>query len=152
MNSIFFKLVTPEKTLLNKEILSIACNTELGQITVLPNHIPLVANLVPGELIVTNKTGEGEYVYVAGGFIQINPNSEVTVLADAAEHHYEIDIKRAEEAKNRAQKAMSETQRSSEEYAKVAASLERSLGRLKIARKRAHKGKVPVTGEGIFTE
>ena len=151
MDTIKFQLVTPEKTLLSKELLSLTCSTEMGQITILPNHIPLVANLVSGELIVKSSVGE-EYIYLAGGFIQVNPKSEVTILADAAEHHFEIDIKRAEDAKERARKAITETKLSSEEYAKVAASLERSMGRIRIVRKRAHKGRVPLTGEGVFTE
>lgn len=151
MDLIHFQLVTPEKTLLSKDLLSITCNTEMGQITILPNHIPLVANLVPGELVAKSQSGE-EYINISGGFVQVNPKSEVIILADAAEHHFEIDLKRAEEAKLNAQKAMTEVKVNSEEYAKVAASLERSLSRLHVARKRAYKRKGPITNEGIFTE
>jgi len=150
MTTIKFQLVTPEKTLSNKELLSISCNTELGQITILPNHIPLVANLVPGELITKSQNGE-EYIYISGGFIQINPNSEVIILADAAEHYFDIDLTRAEEAHARAQKALSEQKLSDEDYAKVAAALERSLGRINIKRKHSHR-KNPLTGQSAFKE
>jgi len=135
VSAISFKLVTPERTVLSRELKSLSCPTELGQITILPGHIPLVANLVPGEL---HARGEKDdfYIYVSGGFVEVKPASEVVVLADAAEHHYEIDEQRAEEAKKRAEKTLSAEKLSEEEYAKVAAALERSLSRLRITRKR----------------
>lgn len=134
MNKINFELITPERTLIEKQLESLSCPTSLGQITILPNHEPLVANLVPGELVVKNE-GEVDYINVTGGFVQIKKNNMITVLADAAEHFYEIDEQRAEAAKVAAEKAMSESRQSSEEYAKVAASLEKSLMRLNILRK-----------------
>jgi len=151
MAKIHFHLVTPERTLLNEELLSLSCPTEMGQITVLPGHVPLVANLVPGELITKTEKGEN-HIHVAGGFIQINPKSQVIVLADAAEHDFEIDIKGAEEAVQRAKEALKETRTSSEEYAKVAASLERSLTKLNVARRHAHRHGTPLTSEGVFKE
>lgn len=151
MKKLHFHLVTPERTLLDKELTSLSCPTEMGQITVLPGHVPLVANLVPGELVAKSEKGE-EYIHVAGGFIQINPNSQVIVLADAAEHDYEIDLKGAEEAVLRAKTALKETQTSSEEYAKVAASLERSLTKLGVARRHARRRNMPIANEGVFKE
>lgn len=150
MALISFKLVTPERTVLNMELLSLTCPTTLGKITILPNHQPLVATLVPGEL--KAKSSDDEYLLnVAGGFVQVDPKSQVVVLADAAEHSFEIDLKRAEEAKKRAEAAMSEVRTNEEEYAKVAAALDRSLARLNVARKRSHR-KSPITGEGVFSE
>ncbi|MCL5666703.1 MAG: ATP synthase F1 subunit epsilon [Patescibacteria group bacterium] len=151
MAKIHFQLVTPERTLLNQELDSLSCPSKLGQLTILPNHIPLVANLVPGELIARSE-GKENYVYVTGGFIEIRPHNQVIVLADAAEHHYEIDEQQAQEALRRAKKAMAETKRSAEEYAAVAASLEKSLVRLHVARKRAHTRTAPITGEGVLKE
>lgn len=151
MEKLHFHLVTPERTLLDKELLSLSCPTEMGQITVLPGHVPLVANLVPGELVAKSEKGE-EHIHVAGGFIQINPKSQVIVLADAAEHDYEIDLKGAEEAVARAKTALQETRASSEEYAKVAASLERNLTKLGVARRHARRRGAPLTSEGVFKE
>ena len=144
MAKISFQLVTPERTVLREELDSLSCPTSLGQITILPNHAPLVANLVPGELKAKNG-GQEHYIAVSGGFIEVKKGSEVVVLADAAEHHYEI------EAKKRAEEALRQVSVSDEEYAKVAAAMERNLSRIKIARKHAHK-KTPITGEGVFSE
>jgi F-type H+-transporting ATPase subunit epsilon len=150
MNLINFQLVTPEKKVLSQELTSLTCPTTLGEITILPNHIPLVATLVPGELHA--KTEKDEFfLHVSGGFVQIKKNNEVVVLADAAEHHHEIDRQRAEEAVKRAKEALKQTKATSEEYAHVAAALERSLSRLRVQRKHAHR-KNPITGEGVFKE
>ncbi|MDE2312293.1 MAG: ATP synthase F1 subunit epsilon [Patescibacteria group bacterium] len=151
MNKIHFQLVTPERTVLEEELDSLSCPTELGQITILPSHVPLVATITPGELIA--RAGEKEHsIAVSGGFVEIRPNNQVIVLADAAEHYYEIDTKRAEEAVKRAQVAMKEKAMSAEEYARVAASLQQSLSRLNIARKHSHRRTAPLSGEGVFKE
>ena len=145
-----FKLVTPERVVLEKDLVSLSCPTTLGEITILPNHTELVATLVAGELH-AKTDGEDFYLHVAGGFVEVRPNSEVIVLADAAEHHFEIDTKRAEESVERAKKAMTEQTLSEEEYAKVAASLERSLSRIRVQRKHSNR-KAPITAEGIFKQ
>lgn len=150
-NLINFKLVTPERTVLNEELDSLSCPTTLGQITILPGHIPLVATLVAGELI-AREGGKEHNIAVTGGFIEVRPNNQVIALADAAEHHYEINIQKTEEAAKRAQAAMAEKKMSAEEYAKVAASLNQSLTRLNIARKHSHRRTAPITGEGVFKE
>lgn len=138
MNIINFQLVTPERTVLTEELVSLTCPTTMGDITILPNHAPLVAQLVPGEL--KAKTTKDEFfLFVSGGFVEVKAKGQVTVLADAAEHNFEIDEQRALEAKQRAEKQMSEKKSDSEEYAAVAASLQKSLARLNFARKRANR-------------
>lgn len=151
MSKIHFQLVTPERTVLNEELDSLSCPTSLGQITILPNHIPLVAKLKPGELIAT-VAGKQHFINVAGGFIEVRAENQVIALADAAEHHHEIDINRAEEAVQRAKQAMKEKTLSAEEYAKVATSLQTSLARLNVARKHQHRRTTPMTGSGVFKE
>lgn len=151
MKLIHFQLVTPERVVLKKDLVSLSCPTTLGQITILPGHAPLIATLAPGELHA--KTESEEFlVSVTGGFVQVDKASQVKILADAAEHDFEIDLARAEEAKKRAEEALKrQSQMSEAEYASVAAALERSLARLNIARKRTHR-KAPITGEGVFRE
>ncbi len=145
MNKIHFQLVTPERTVLNEELDSLSCPTTMGQITILPGHIPLVASLVPGELI-ARAGGKEHNIAVAGGFIEVKAGNKVTALADAAAHHFEIDVQKTEEAVKRAQTAIKESKMSSAEYAKVAASLNLSLSRLNIARKHSHRRAPQVGG------
>lgn len=151
MASIHFKFVTPERTLFDGQADSITCSTKQGQITVLPNHAPLVAELVLGEIIVTHK-GNSQLLHVGGGFLQIQPHSEVVALADSAEHVAEIDLARAEQAVQKAQETLAKAASlSDQEYVTTAALLERNMSRIRIARKHSHR-RTAITNEGVFEE
>jgi len=151
MSQISLKLVTPERTILQESYDSISCPTTLGQITILPSHVPLVATLVAGELVA--RTGQTEKnLHVAGGFVEVRPDNQVVILADAAEHFFEIDEARAEAAKRKAENILKSNVQSDEEFAQAAAMLERSLARIQIARKHSHRRTSPITGEGTFKQ
>ncbi len=133
-----FKIVTPEKTVYEAEIDQLTLPTQEGEITVLPDHIPLISVLAPGELV-AKKGSEEIAMAVSGGMIEVRKN-EITILADTAERAEEIDIKRAEEAKARAERLKEEKIRLDEtEYATAAAILEKNLARIKVARKHLTK-------------
>lgn len=138
MNKIRFKIATPERVVYESEVDFVTCPTQMGEVTILPNHIPLVANLAPGELKIV-ENGTQKSLAVAGGFLEVRPKSQVVILADAAEYEEEIDITRAEEARERARKLMAEKILGEEEYAETLAALERSLARIKIARRKKYK-------------
>ncbi len=127
-------ITTPERTVLDHVVDQVSIPTAQGYITVLPHHIPLVAQVVAGELISKSGTAE-ESLIVAGGFVQVLGDS-VTVLADIAERPEEVDIKLVEEARERAKKLLAEQDFDSVEYAALSAQLERELVRIKLARKR----------------
>ncbi len=129
-----FEIVTPERTVLKEEILSLVLPTESGEITILPHHIPLISVLKPGEIRI--KTIDGERLMaISGGFVEVMANSRVVILADTAEMAEEIDIKRAEEAQQRAEALLKEKKVDSQEFAILAAKLQKQLARLKVARK-----------------
>ncbi|MCX6766576.1 MAG: F0F1 ATP synthase subunit epsilon [Candidatus Moranbacteria bacterium] len=133
-SQIKFKIVTPERTVFEDQIDQVTLPTQEGEITVLPEHIPLIAVLAPGELTV-KQDGKEIAMAVSGGMIEVRKN-ELTILADTAERAEEIDIKRAEEARARAEKLKDEKIRMDEtEYAAVAALMERNLARIKVAKK-----------------
>ena len=127
-------LVTPERKTFEGDIDQVTIPTSQGDITVLPNHMSLVTSIEPGELMV--KQGNKETSIVSGyGFAQIT-GKQVSILTDLAEETAEISEKEAEEARKRAEDALKERERlSSEEYAAVAAALEKSLARLRIKRR-----------------
>jgi F-type H+-transporting ATPase subunit epsilon len=151
MAKLSLQLITPERTVVSEEVRSLSCPTQEGQITILPGHAPLVANLETGELI-ARKGGEDHYIHVAGGFIEVRKNNQIVILADAAEHHYEIDIARAEEAKKQAQELLKNQHLADEEYATAAWMLQKNLTRINIARKHAHRRTRSITSEGVFRE
>lgn len=127
--------------MLEVEAQSLTLPTTMGEITVLPHHIPLVANLAPGE-IKYKADGKEEFFAVSGGVIEVRKNNEVVVLADTAELGHEIDEKRAEQAKARASKLMQEGAKDDVSFASAAAGLEKHLVRLRVARKhRTHTSK-----------
>lgn len=138
MAKIRFKIATPERVVYESDVDLVSCMTEMGEITILPNHIPLVANLKAGEMKVI-ENGKPRHLFAAGGFVEVRQNNEVVILADAAEHEEEIDVARAEEAKERARKVMAEEVMDAERFAEAQASLERSLARIKVGRRKKYK-------------
>ena len=128
------KIATPERVILDEEVDSVSLPTVMGEITILPNHIPLVANLVAGELKY-KQGGQDKFFAVSSGFIEVNPGSEVIVLSDTAEFGHEIDIDRAEKARERARQIMQESYKDEKTYADALAGLEKHLARIKVARK-----------------
>jgi len=137
MPKIKFKIVTPEKVVYEKEVDQVTLPTQKGEITVLPNHIPLVSILQAGELVV--KEGDTETpMAISSGFVEVRKN-EVLVLTQTAEHAAEIDEAKALQAKERAEQLMKEIKnKDAVEYAGLAAKLEKELARLKVVRKRKH--------------
>ncbi len=145
-----FKIVTPERILLEKDVESITLPTQTGEITVLKNHIPLVSNLKAGELRFV-ENGNDNFFAVSGGFVEVREGNEVIVLADTAEFGHEIDPDRAEKARELAQKMMQENYSDDKVSAEAVASLEKHLARLKVARK--HRTRTHTNLEsGVFTE
>lgn len=133
MHQIEFKIVTPEKILYQDMVESVSFPTIDGEITVLANHIPLIAAVKPGELRI-RKEGKEEFFSVTKGVVEIDGKT-ITFLTDAAERAHEVDEKRAAEAIKRAQSIMAEKRHGEEGYADAVAQLERALSRIKIAKK-----------------
>jgi len=148
MKTFHFKIATPERVVFDApEVEAVTLPTKMGEITVLADHLPLVAALAPGVMRVVI-AGQETYLAVSGGFINIRPG-EVIILADTAERGEEIDEQRAEEARKRAKQTM-EQLRASEatDYTALAAKLEKELARLKVVRKhRERKGSSVSAGQ-----
>ncbi len=133
--SIKFELVTPERVVLKEQVAQVTVPTELGEITVLPNHIPLVAVLRPGVLEVKRGDGSLEVISVSGGFVEVL-YGKIVVLADTAERATELDEKRIEEAKNKAEALkISANNQAAVEFADISARLEKELARAKAIKK-----------------
>lgn len=133
--NIKFKIATPEKVIYEDEIFQVSIPTTSGEITVLPNHIPLVSVLQAGELKIKDKDGDHPLA-VAGGFVEVRDNNELVILADNAERAEEIDLERAEEARKRAEDEM-EKAKSQEnvDFAKLQAIIDREMNRIRVGKK-----------------
>lgn len=136
-----FEIATPERIVYKETVDSLTLPTKDGEITVLPNHIPLVAVLVPGAITVRKGNAE-QFMAVSGGFIEVQPNNRVVVLADTAERAEELTEDAILKARADAERVLHEKRNLDDEsFAAAAAGLERELARLKVARRRrSHSG------------
>ncbi|UCG10177.1 MAG: F0F1 ATP synthase subunit epsilon [Dehalococcoidia bacterium] len=134
-------IVTAERVVFSEDVDVVLAPGVEGQLGVLPHHAPLMTILEPGELLV-RKGGEEFLMAVSGGFLEVRPD-RIIVLADTAERAEEIDIARAEEAKQRAKQWLEEGI-PDVDRARAEAALRRALVRLgaveRIRRRRRRPG------------
>jgi F-type H+-transporting ATPase subunit epsilon len=127
-------IVTPERTVLSEQVISIQVPAVTGSMGILAHHAPLLAELGVGECVVKLPTGAEEQLVLSGGFIEVS-REKVTVLADTAEFAGEIDVNRAEAALARARDLVANVETAgggNREEANLA--LRRAQARLRIAR------------------
>ena len=136
MSTLQFKIVTPAGiTYSDDNVDQVTIPTTTGEITILPNHIPLVSILMPGELVI-KKGGQTIALAVGGGMVEVRPHNEVYILADAAERAEHIDVDAAEAARARAEKLMQEQKDMADvDFAKLQAVVDRELARSRVGRK-----------------
>lgn len=129
------EIVTQERTVFSAEVDAVNLPTPEGRMGVLPNHMVMLTTLGFGEVSVRRGT-DVEYFAIGGGFAEVLPD-RVTLLADSAEGVEEIDLERAQRARERAEQAMEEgIPEDSERYAQIEASLRRAQARIEIGRRR----------------
>lgn len=133
------KIVTPERLILEEMADQVSLPTTEGEITILPDHIPLITEMSSGDVVAV---ANGEYVPMAvvGGFVEVKQNAdkitEVAVLADFAEHVSELSGEKIEQAKIRAGELKKQMENKEiVDFEHFEAELERSLTRVKIADK-----------------
>ena len=125
------ELVTPERQLAKEQVEEVQIPGKNGYLGVLPGHAPLITELAVGE-IAYKSAGQTRRLAVAWGFAEVLPE-KVTILAETAEKVEEIDIPRAEAAKQRAEAALSQAGASGDPDAQAA--LDRAKTRLEVAGK-----------------
>lgn len=129
------EIVTPEQKIYADDVDSVVIPGLEGEMGILPQHVPLMTQLLPGELRVM-KAGEELRLAVGEGFVEIGAD-KVAVLTDMAIKENDIDESAAEEAMKRAEEAMRSKKMSDEEHATVKASLQKSLAQIRVKRRRA---------------
>lgn len=126
------EIVTPEKKVLSEDVDFVVVPGELGELGILPNHTPLMSSLKIGEIRIT--TGNKiDKLAISGGFVEVT-KKKVTVLADTAELSCDIDVERAERAKERAERRLAKMDPDSDlDYERARLALLRAINRLKVA-------------------
>ncbi|HTS70558.1 MAG TPA: ATP synthase F1 subunit epsilon [Terriglobia bacterium] len=127
------EIITPESKVYSEDVDMVTLPAIEGEMGILPNHVRLMTQMVPGEMIV-RKDGQDRFMAVGDGIIEVTGDqvSIVTNMAIAVEN---IDEAKVEEARQRAAARLRE-KISSEEVASVNASLARSLAQLQVKRRR----------------
>ncbi len=138
-----YKIITPERVLMEGEADAITVMTANGEITVLPKHEPIVTLLRAGEMKV-RKGSEVANIAASTGLLEVRGNNEVIILADTAERSEELELAAIEEAKRRAEDALKQIKNKNDvAFADAAAHMERELARYRVALKRKNvKGRV----------
>jgi F-type H+-transporting ATPase subunit epsilon len=134
-NTLKLEIVTPQATVFSEDVEMVTLPGVEGQMGILPQHVRLMTQLVPGEMIV-RKDGQDRFLAVGEGLIEVT-GDRVAIVTDMAVAAENIDEAKAEEARQRAAARLRE-KISSEEVASVNASLARSLAQLHVKRRR-HK-------------
>ncbi len=125
-------IVTPERIIFSQDVDFIVAPGTLGQLGVLPDHIALITSLEIGILKV--KTGTEELkMAISGGFFEVKQNKAV-VLADTAEKASDIDVVRAQQAKDRAEKRLA-AKADDIDLLRAETALRRAMIRLKVVDK-----------------
>ena len=106
MATIHVDVVSAEESIFSGEAKFVALPGESGELGILPRHTPLITRIKPGAVRIQRAdNGEEEFVFVAGGILEVQPGT-VTVLADTAIRGHDLDEARALEARKLAEEAM----------------------------------------------
>jgi F-type H+-transporting ATPase subunit epsilon len=126
------EIVTPEETAYSEDVEMVTLPGVAGQFGVYPQHVPLMTQMMPGEIIV-RKDGHDQFIASGEGVIEVTAD-RISILTDLAVAADRIDEAKVEEARRRAEARLRE-KLSDEEVASVNASLARSLAQLHVKRR-----------------
>ena len=131
MNRLYLKVVTPDKLFFEGEIDMLVARTIEGDVGILLNHSPLVTILDIGRLVIKDGD-ERKIAACAGGYIEVR-NNNITVVSDACEWEEEIDLNRAERAKERASKRLEDK---GTDTFKAELALKKAINRINVGNKK----------------
>jgi F-type H+-transporting ATPase subunit epsilon len=129
------EIVTPEARTFSDDVEMVTLPGIEGEMGIYPNHVPLMTQLTPGEIVV-RKDGQDIYLAVGEGFVEIT-GDRVAILTDMAIRADDIDEAKAEEARQRAEARLAE-RLDDEQTAAVSASLAKALVQIHVKRRRHH--------------
>ena len=105
MNTIHVDVVSAEESIFSGAARFVALPGESGELGILPKHTPLITRIKPGSVRIEKADGSEEFVFVAGGILEVQPNC-VTVLSDTAIRGKDLDEQKAKEAQAAAEEAL----------------------------------------------
>ncbi|KZN60745.1 F0F1 ATP synthase subunit epsilon [Pseudoalteromonas luteoviolacea CPMOR-1] len=131
--TVHLDVVSAEQNLFSGAVATIQVTGSEGELGIHPGHAPLLTGLKPGMVRLVKEDGTEEFIYVAGGTLEVQPKT-VTVLADVAIRGEELDEQAAEEAKREAEAQLASGTASELDYQRAAMQLEEALAQLRLLR------------------
>ena len=131
-NTMKLEIATPEAMVYSADVEMVTLPGVQGQLGILPQHVRLMTQLVPGEMII-RRDGHDDFFAIGEGLVEVS-NDRVLIATNMAVEAEKIDAAAAEEARQRAAARLKE-KLSSEEVASVNASLARALAQLRVKRR-----------------
>lgn len=127
-------IVTPDGNIYEKDAQMIVVTTQTGQLGIMANHVPVIANLDVDEARVKREDNSEDEIAVNGGFIEFADN-HATIVADSAENQSDIDVARAENAKQRAERHIEEAKakNDTDSLARAQVALRKAINRLNVS-------------------
>jgi len=133
MKHLSVKIVTPQSVVVSEEYISATIPTATGELTILPNHLPLVGKIKAGEIILKKEQGESSHLSVSSGILEVRPNSYLVILADDAIRGEHIDVAKAEK---RVEQMLKEKKHETDvDYAKLQALIDKEMARIKVGKR-----------------
>ena len=132
-DTLHLQIITPDRLLVREDADQVQIPGKNGYLGILPGHAPLITELAVGE-ISYRKGGQTFYLSVAWGFAEVLPD-KVTILAETAERPQEINVKRAQESKQKAEEAL-KTGQTEADFTHAEDALKRAETRLEVAEKK----------------
>ncbi len=105
MSSIQVDVVSAEESIFSGKAKFVALPGESGELGILPGHTPLITRIKPGAVRIETEDGSEEFVFVAGGILEVQPN-RITVLSDTAIRGHDLDEAKAMDARKLAEEAI----------------------------------------------
>ncbi len=126
------EVITPERRVLSEAVDEVVVPGLGGELGILPEHTPLISQLQTG-VLVYRQGADRKQLHVSGGFVEVQPD-RVSVLSDVAEKPEEIDLERAQRAKEQAERDL-KSQGEDVDYRDAEQKLQRALTRIQLAGK-----------------
>ncbi|MAD34507.1 MAG: ATP synthase F1 subunit epsilon [Planctomycetes bacterium] len=140
MAEIHLRIVTPDRTIVDRKVASVSFVGTDGEYGVLPRHAPLMTGIAQsGTATIVETDGQSEEMFISDGFAQVQ-NNVLTLVCEAGELAGEIDLDRVKRKEQEAREKMAGLNKLSQEFLKAEASLRKALARERLARKRAGSG------------
>jgi F-type H+-transporting ATPase subunit epsilon len=134
MKTIKVSVVTPDGPVYESDVEMVSTKAQSGELGILPGHIPMVAPLAVGVVRMKKNGKDQDLVTVSGGFLEVRPD-KVTILAQAAERAEDIDVERAQKAKERAEQRLRDQKIEDIDFRRAELALQRAVNRLTVSGK-----------------